>query len=75
MSGRGEAGEAWTGPFGLGKVNLTLLGAALVAIVAGYLMLDRGSVTGAPMLLVLGYVVLLPAGLLWGYSRSDEDAA
>lgn len=74
MSERDDAADTWTGPFGLGKVNLALLGGALVAIVAGYVMLDRGSVTGAPMLLVLGYVVLVPAGLLWGYSRGEEDA-
>ncbi len=57
--------------FGLGAVNVVLLVAAAAAIIAGYVLLDRGSITAAPMLLVLGYVVLIPAGLLVG-SRRDE---
>lgn len=57
--------------FGLGAVNVALLVAAAVSIIAGYVLLDRGSITAAPMLLVLGYVVLIPAGLLVG-SRRDR---
>lgn len=56
--------------FGFGMVNLILLAAALAVIVVGYVLLDRGSVTAAPVLLVLGYVVLIPAGLLIGSRRS-----
>jgi len=56
--------EAW---FGLGLRNFAVLGAAVVCIVAGYVLLDRGSVTAAPVLLTLGYVVLFPTGLLLGY--------
>lgn len=55
----------------LAAPNFLLLAAAAAAIVGGYILLDRGSVTLAPFLLVLGYVVLIPAGLLVG-SRSDE---
>lgn len=55
--------------FGLGPLNFLLLGAAAVSIVGGYALLDRGSVTAAPLLLVLGYVVLIPAGLLVGWRR------
>jgi hypothetical protein len=57
--------------FGLGPLNFALFGAALVAIVVGYWFLDRGSVTAAPVLLVLGYAVLFPAGLLLG--RGGEE--
>jgi len=40
-----------------------------MAIIAGYVTLDRGSVTAAPLLLILGYVVLLPVGLMLGSRR------
>lgn len=56
--------------FGLGVLNAVLLVAAAASIIGGYVLLDRGSITAAPMLLVLGYVVLIPAGLLVG-SRRD----
>lgn len=52
--------------FGLGPVNWALFAVATASVVAGYVLLDRGSTTAAPMLLVLGYVVLFPAGLLVG---------
>lgn len=65
--GRTESGTG-SGWLGLGPVNYALFAAAVVSIVAGYVLLDRGSVTAAPMLLVLGYVVLFPAALLVGYS-------
>jgi hypothetical protein len=40
--------------------------AAAVTLVAGYLDLARGGVTVAPLLLVLGYVVLVPLAILDG---------
>lgn len=64
--------------FGLGRSNLVVLGLALVVIVVGYVLLDRGSITAAPTLLVVGYVILIPLALLLGYRRlggvGDEDA-
>jgi hypothetical protein len=50
--------------FNWGLANSLLLGAALAVLVAGYLALARGSVTLAPVLLVLGYCGLIPAALL-----------
>jgi hypothetical protein len=47
-----------------GPVNYALFAAAAAAIVVGYVLLARGSITLAPILLVLGYVVLLPAAIL-----------
>ncbi len=47
-----------------GPLNYALFAAAVVAIVIGYVLLSRGSITLAPILLILGYVVLLPAGIL-----------
>ncbi len=45
-------------------VNLVLGGAGVVALLVGYWLLSQGSVTLAPLLLVLGYVVLLPLALI-----------
>ena len=46
-----------------GRRNLLLLGAALVCLVAGYVLLSKGDTTLAPILLVAGYCVLFPLGL------------
>ena len=47
----------------LARRNLILLGAAVLSLVAGYLILDAGHATAAAVLLVLGYCVLLPLGI------------
>jgi len=47
----------------LGPRNLALLGAGVVSLVAGYLLLASGSTSLAAVLLVLGYCVLLPLGI------------
>ena len=56
---------------GLHVMNWALLLAGVVAVLFGYVLLNRGSVTAAPVLLVLGYMVLIPAGLLAGLRQSD----
>ncbi len=45
-------------------INGILLAAGLVSIVAGYALLARGSNVLAPVLLVLGYAVLIPLGII-----------
>jgi hypothetical protein len=45
-------------------INGILLAAGLATIVLGYFMLAAGSTVGAPLLLVLGYAVLLPLGII-----------
>ena len=50
--------------FSWGMLNNALLGLGLIALVAGYLTLSKGDVTLAPVLLVTGYCVLIPASLL-----------
>jgi len=47
-----------------GAVNAVLFGGAAVVLGAGYLLLARGSTTAAPILLVVGYCILLPLGLI-----------
>lgn len=42
-----------------------LLGAAgAVSLTLGYWMLSQGSITAAPLLLVLGYLVLIPMAII-----------
>lgn len=48
----------------LTRKNWTLFGVALVMIVAGYVFLANGSITIAPLLLVLGYCVMIPWAIL-----------
>lgn len=70
----GEAGDGAHRPrlFGLlGGRNVALLAVGAVAVLFGYVLLDRGSVVMAPLLLLAGYVVLIPAGLLLGF-RGDQ---
>jgi len=50
--------------FSWGVFNTLLLGLALVVLGVGYVALSRGSTTLAPVLLVAGYCVLVPASLL-----------
>ncbi len=61
--------EGRSGWLAFGPVNAALLGLGLAMIAAGYVLLDRGSVSAAPVLLVLGYAVLVPAALLFGLRR------
>jgi hypothetical protein len=46
-----------------GRRNVLLLGAAVIALVAGYLWLQAGGTTGAAALLVIGYCILFPLGI------------
>jgi len=49
-------------PFG--KKNYILFAAAVVVIVIGFVTLGQGSMTLAPLLLTIGYCVLIPAAIL-----------
>jgi hypothetical protein len=44
--------------------NLALLAAGLLAIILGYVLLGGANNTLAPLLLVLGYAVLIPLGII-----------
>ena len=48
----------------LGRRNWIAFGVALLVIVVGYIFLANGSITIAPILLVLGYCVLVPYAIL-----------
>lgn len=45
-------------------LNLALLGAGLAAIVVGFMLLGGGSITASTLLLVLGFAVLVPLGII-----------
>ena len=46
------------------KVNAALGVGGIAALTLGYWLLAQGSITSAPVLLVLGYVVLLPMAII-----------
>jgi len=50
--------------FNWGTLNSVLLAIGILVLVAGYVALSKGSITLAPVLLVLGYCGLIPASLL-----------
>ena len=57
-------------PFG--TKNYLIFALALVVIVIGYVTLGYGSMTLAPVLLVLGYCVLIPVAIVIR-DRTDES--
>src|SRR6187399_3271927 len=54
------------------RENLILFGIALAVILIGYLFLAKGSITIAPILLVLGYCVLVPVAIIFRPRRHRE---
>ncbi len=66
---RPDSGE---GRWPYGKRNYLIFAAALIVIILGYVTLGQGSITLAPILLVLGYCVLIPIALLVK-GRSDSN--
>lgn len=51
-------------PLRFGAVNMALAVIGVLCLVGGYALLAQGSITAAPILLVLGYVGFLPAAIL-----------
>ncbi len=70
-TGQGTTNEIGGQPsfFGFRLLNVGLFVGGLVTIAVGYILLNRGSTVAAPLLLVLGYAVLVPAALLVGVRR------
>ena len=48
-----------------GRMNWLLMGAGAVAAILGYILLARGDISLAPLLLVVGYCALIPLGIVW----------
>ncbi len=60
---------------GFTKINYILLAVGLGLIVIGYILLSVGDITGAPILLVLGYCAVLPLAILYGKKVKSTDEA
>ncbi|MCE2454947.1 MAG: hypothetical protein J4G12_03890 [Gemmatimonadetes bacterium] len=46
------------------RTSAILLACGVASLTLGYWLLSRGDITAAPLLLVLGYVVLLPLAII-----------
>ncbi len=64
MATQNSASSTTASSLKFSRTNVWLLVAALATISLGYFLLDQGSITAAPVLLVLGYVVLLPLAII-----------
>lgn len=69
-SNGGNGDLSW--PFGM--KNYLLFGLALVVIAIGYITLGYGSITLSPILLVVGYCVLIPISLIIKDKKVESDS-
>ena len=51
-------------PLQFSTINGILGAAGILTVALGYFLLSQGSITAAPLLLVLGYVILLPLAII-----------
>lgn len=65
-------------PFPLGKENFIIIIAGILLLVIGYYFMSQNSVNGflptvvAPILLVIGYCIVIPYGILKRSRKKDE---
>ena len=60
-----------------GVRNLIVIACGLALIILGFVSLAAGSISLAPVLLVAGYCVVIPVGIIMGVKRrgrSSQDA-
>lgn len=63
---------SWDWPFG--PKNYMLFGLSLIVIILGFILLDAGDITWAPILLVLGFCVLVPVAIIIdGIPKKNAD--
>lgn len=63
-TGTSRSGSGSKAPLRFSAVNGILGVAGILAVALGYYLLSQGSITAAPLLLVFGYVVLLPLAII-----------
>ena len=59
-----KTGGSPKAPLRFSTVNGILAAAGILTVALGFFLLSEGSITAAPLLLVLGYVVLLPLAII-----------
>lgn len=64
-----DTGSNW--PYG--KKNYVVFALAIIVIVIGFITLGQGSMTLSPILLVLGYCVLIPIALMIKDEPAKEE--
>jgi len=61
------------------RKNILLIALGIILLVIGYLCLGKGpaenpvSLTVAPIILVLTYLVVIPVGILWGKRQQESQ--
>ena len=65
--------ERREGSLAMGSRNVLMLFVGVIIIVLGYFLLGRGSITAAPLLLVLGYCVVVPLSIILWVKRSESS--
>ena len=66
--------ESWS----LSKTNYILFGIGLILIILGYILMGKGevysfqSLTLAPIMLFIGYIIVIPASLIYRDNNSLE---
>jgi len=46
------------------RTSIILFSSALLTILAGYIIMAQGDIAVSPLLLVIGYVILIPASIM-----------
>ena len=61
------------------RKNILLIALGILMLIVGYVMLGQGpannplSLTYAPVILVLAYLVVIPLGILWGGRQQGQQ--
>jgi hypothetical protein len=71
---KAKKGTVAAGP-DFGRRNYILLAVGVFLIIAGFLFLALGDITISPILLVLGYCVLIPLGILLPENKGEASRA
>ena len=64
MARKTTSDSAQRGALSFTRVNALMGVAGLLTLTVGYWLLAQGSITAAPLLLVLAYIVLLPLAII-----------
>ena len=59
-------------PLPFGPANFVALGASILVIIVGFILLAAGSMTVAPFLLVIGFSIMVPISIMLGLGKSKS---